>query len=317
MIRFKTFMVVYLLAVVTVSIFTIVILSRLSENRYIMTSLTVNHFSVRWMGFAPTDYSNQYPDYCICINNLKDDPLTMKIALRIKNQETNGYYFLIDQYATPPANWTINQYTIGYVAADATLDFIYSNPSRSKPTTIPEGILTESIELVVKAYYDSAYTSFYSQDNFTVTFQLIDRLSPVWGQLCYDDFEDGTTQQWAKTGSASWAALSTTYYRSFQHSFQLKETSVYYSYHVGYTKAFNISSCYNSSFLTFSIRSARWDDPKIDVNGTTYFKPDETLSTDTWYQFTVPIPAGIVQVAIWVAWDLDSAYLDDVYLIAK
>jgi len=273
------------------------------------------HFSVHWMGFAPADYNNSYPDYYICINNVKGDWLNMSIALQIKNQEASGFYFLIDQYQTPPADWTIDQYKIGFVAVDGTSNFVYSNISRAKPASITSGILNESISLVVKAYNDTSYTSFYSQDNFTVSYHFIDRTSG-WNQLSYDNFEDGTTQGWSAVGTASWAALSTDYYRSFQHSYQLKETSTFYYYTVGYAKTFNTTG-HNNCVLLFSIRSPRWDALQISYNGTTYFKPDASLAANTWYQFTVPLPTGLTQINILVSGDLDSAYLDDVYVIAR
>jgi hypothetical protein len=272
------------------------------------------HFSVHWMGFAPADYNNSYPDYYVCINNVKGDWLNMSIALQIKNQEANGFYFLIDQYQTPPANWAISQYQIGLIAVDGTNNFVYTNISRAKPASIPSGILNESVNLVVKAYRDSSYTDFYSQDNFTVSYHFIDRTSG-WNQIAYDNFENGT-QDWSLSGGSAykWIGLTTVYYRSFQHSLQIRDTGSYGYFVIGYLKTFNTTS---NCVLLFSMRSAKWDDFAIQYNGTSYFRPDASLAANTWYQFAVPIPSGTVQVNILVAGWLDSAYMDDVYLIAR
>jgi hypothetical protein len=109
--------------------------------------------------------------------------------------------------------------------------------------------------------------------------------------------------------------LSTNYYRSFQHSLHLGEWTGWYYHTEGYSKTFNTTG-YGTGILIFSLRSSRWDDFRVDVNGTTYFKADAPLSANTWYQFTIPLPTGVNQFTMWIAGYLD-AYLDDVYLIAK
>lgn len=318
MISFKKFMVIYLCLLVVAAVFPIVAVPALQKLVDSTTpSKTEPHFSVHWMGFAPADYNNSYPDYYVCINNLKGDQMNMSIALQIKNQEANAFYFLIDQYESPPPNWTISQYQIGLIAVDGTKNFVYTNVSRTNPNTIPSGILNESINLVVKAYYDSAYTNLYSQDNFTVSYHLIDRTSG-WTQIKYDNFEDGTTQGWSVSGGSAykWIGVSTAYYRSFQRSCKLYDTGSYGYFVVGYQKTFNTTG-FNNCMLLFSMRSARWDDFAIQYNGTTYFRSDASLAANTWYQFAAPIPSGTVNVNILVAGWLDSAYMDDVYIITR
>jgi len=321
--KFRSFVALFLSVVMAISVFTIVGMSML-QNGYDTTSSETDHFSVTWMGFSPPDYSNQYPDYYICINNLADDPLAMQIALQIKNQEDSGYYFLIEQYTAPPAGWTISPYYIGYVSVDETKTFTYEDVTRSKPTSIAGGRLTESVDLVVKAYWDAAYTSFYSQDNFTATFHFIDRTSAVWTQLNYDNFDDGTTQQWDWTGDVSWGGfdISSKYYRSFQYSLRLYGTqAVYYDY--AYRKSFETTGPFSEAYLIYSLRSGKWpSDPKILLDGTKYFAPDMSPTTNVWYQFTIPLPTGTTtEIQIWAAddrYDVEGeSYLDDVYVIAK
>jgi hypothetical protein len=318
MVSLKSFLAIYFSVLVIAVAFSMVLVPAL-QNHVVLTTpkVTDHHFSVHWMGFAPADYNNSYPDYYICINNVKGDWLNMSIALQIKNQEASGFYFLIDQYQTPPADWTITQYIIGFIAVDGTNNFVYTNISRAKPASIPSGILNESINLVVKAYRDSSYTDFYSQDNFTVSYHFIDRTSG-WTQIKYDNFEDGTTQEWSVSGGSAykWIGVSRDYYRSFQHSCQLRDTGSFSYFVVGYQKTFNTTD-FNNCILLFSMRSARWDDFAIQYNGTTYFRPDASLAANTWYQFTVPIPSGTVKVNILVAGWLDSAYMDDVCIITR
>jgi hypothetical protein len=318
MVSFKSFLAIYF-SVLVIAVASSMVLVPALQNHAVSTTPTVtdHHFSVHWMGFAPADYNNSYPDYYVCINNVKGDSLNMSIALQIKNQEASGYYFLIDQYQTPPANWTIYQYIIGFIAVDGTNNFVYTNISRTKPASISSGILNESISLIVKAYRDSSYIDLYSQDNFTVSYHFIDRTSG-WNQIRYDNFEDGTTQGWSVSGGSyyNWFGVSTAYYRSFQRSCKLYDTGSYNYFVVGYQKTFNTTG-FNNCMLLFSMRSARWDDFAIQYNGTTYFRPDASLAANTWYQFAAPIPSGTVNVNILVAGWLDSAYMDDVYIITR
>jgi len=286
-----------------------------------------NHFSVQWMGFSPTDYSNLYPDYYICINDLAESTLTMQIALQILNQEAYGYYFLIEQNSAPPAGWTISTFYIGYIDVDETLTFVYSDIERTKPGSISGGVLTESVDLVAKAYWDSSYTNLYSQDNFAVTFNFIDRTAAVWNQLYNSDFDDASVQGWSHIGSGN-LIVSSTYYRSFQYSLRLYSNDVWGA---AYRKSFDVTGPYAEAYLIFSLRSTNWEypvsgygiTPRISFDGTTYFRPDVIPSTDKWYQFIIPIPVGTsTQVDIYAVCRDDTAfkhyaYLDDVFLIAK
>lgn len=292
-----------------------------------------NHFSVQWMGFAPTDYSSEYPEYYICINNLKDDPLTMQIALQIKNQEDSPYYFKVDQFAVPPSGWSILPMAVGLVHVDETKQFVYDNVFRSRPTSIPAGRLTESINLVVQAYNDAGYTNLYSQDDFTVTFNFLDVMSAEWTILYHANFDDGQTHDWTtnREGGYSYGAsvaVSDIYYRSFQYSLRLDT-------HTGgdsrswcraaYRKSFDIGLA-SEVYLIYSIRSENWDAHNthgVRVDGTTYFKSDVTPRANIWYQFAVKLkPAQLNNVEIWTAYvsgygNHRYSYLDDVYVIAK
>ena len=82
-----------LTVVVFVSVFAVVGTGWLRiGNRGKVVSSGQNHFSVRWMGFSPYDYSNEYPEYYICINNLADDVLQMsdlQEASEIREAKTN------------------------------------------------------------------------------------------------------------------------------------------------------------------------------------------------------------------------------------
>jgi len=341
---FKTFVAIYLAIVIGVSSFIVVAMQKPKQNTEVSTS---NHFSVVWMGFAPPDYSSEYPEYYICINNLKDDPLRMQIALQIKNQESSPFYFKIDKYGSPPSGWTILPGIVGKVDVDETKQFVFDNIFRSRPASIPEGRLTESITLVVQAYYDPYYTNLYSEDYFSITFNFLDYTSSQWAILYHDDFDDGQKQGWSviyegwgKFSDHYGASISTTdlYYRSFQFSLQLYTwakfftdiSGWYYSWaRAAYTKSFNIGAV-SEAYLIFSLRSENWDAHMlygIKINGVTYYKCDVTPSPNVWYQFAIKLkPCEVNTVQIWVAGAYSSptkpqvniySYLDDVYVIAR
>jgi hypothetical protein len=315
MVRFKIFMAVWVSVIVAVSVFAVGITWKL-ENRDSGTSS--NHFSVRWMGFRPA-YSDKYPDYYVCINDLKRDTLVMNIALQIKNQEDRGYYFKVDKYQEPPEGWTVSPLEVGYIGKDETKNFVY-NISRSKPDSIVNGRLTERINLVVQAFYDLDYSNLYSQDNFTVTFHLIDLASSVWSLLYYDSFDDGTTQGWSRIGGGDGSLIvSDTYYRSFPYSLRLLPFNSWYNYYdAGYVKSFDVGAA-QEAYLIFSIRSDNWPTtPRILLDGVQYFSPDVQPSTNTWYRIVIPLPTDKkTEVQIWSVAGKFYSYLDDVYVIAK
>lgn len=319
MVEFKKFMAIWVLVIVVVSVFTVVGMSLLKVGNKEVAA--TNHFSVRWMGFSPTEYSNEYPEYYICVNNLAESTLTMHVALKILNQEAYGFYFLIEQFTAPPAGWTISTYYIGYIDVDQTLTFVYSDLQRTKPTSISSGVLTETVDLVVKAYWDSAYTNLYSQDNFNVTFHFIDRTAAVWTQLYYDNFDDGTTQGWSGANHDAECCVgltaSNTYYRSFQYSLRLQDTDSRYG-PACYRKNFDTTGPYSEAYLIFSIRSTNWPWPQIELDNVDYFWADAEPSDNVWYQFAIPLPVGTTtQVEIFASNSYSYAYLDDVYVIAK
>ena len=291
-----------------------------------------NHFSVQWMGFAPSDYSSEYPEYYICINNLNDDPLKMQIALQIKNQEYSAYYFKVEQFVAPPAGWSILPMAVGIIGVDETVQFVYDNVFRSRPASIPAGRLTESISLTVQAYYDPGYSNLYSQDDFMVTFNFLDYTSPEWTVMYNDDFDDGQTSDWTykKEGFSAYADLTTsdTFYRSFQYSLRL------HGYIVGSGSNYWVRACYQKSFdiglasevyLVYSLRSENWESHTlygVKINGVTYFRCDVTPEANVWYQFAIKLKAAELNtVEIWTLHKTYSlefySYLDDVYVIAR
>jgi len=344
---FRGFLAVYLTIVIGAATLITVMAPRLQIRNEIISS---NHFSVRWMGFSPTDYNNSYPEYTICINDLKDNPLKMQIAFQIKNQEAQGYYFLIDGYSAP-AGWAFDPYQIGYINVDETKAFIYENVTRILPSAILQGRLTETIALVVKAYYNETYTNLYSEDNLEVVFNFIDRTSLAWTILYNDDFSDATTQNWLPVGdgvsqgaNSISATASPDYYRSFQYSLKLVVSATgheawdpyLYPYHWVYPawqngglhKEFAVPDV-AEVYMVFSLRSNRFNllaESGIMINGTSYFKADALPLADKWYQFTIPLPKNCTSaVDIWITHvyssgnyaDSATSYLDDVYVIAK
>jgi len=282
----------------------------------IMESTTQrHHFSVVWKGFSPS-YGNQTPDYYICINDLNASTLQMNIALHIQNFENNSYYFMITQYQTPPTGWSITPYYVGQINVDQGLDFVYSNLAREKPSSIPQGEITETISLVVKAYYDSSYINLYSQDNFTVNFNFIDRLSTSWTIMQYNNFDDGTPQGWTcQTYHGypiwgwvqDWQIQSYNIYRSWPNSIHTGDSNYL-------QKTFDTTGPFTESYLISAFYHNGAEDLTIYVNGSPAYKVDLARSGVTWYQYCIPLPLSrTVDVSI----NCFSGNLDDVYLIAR
>jgi len=302
---FKRFMAVWLSAVVLGTMLTVGALriSTTTREQAQRGDLATdnNHFSVVYQGFIP-GYSTNYPDYYLCINDLKNNPLQMSIRLFIQNQEAAGYYFRVEQHSAPPAGWTIYPYNVGLVAIDGTLDFVYSGMYRALPSSIPEGELTETVNLDMKAYVDAGYTTLYSADNFTVTYHMIDRMSPSWTVIEYNNFDDGTNQGWTP------GSTTTQYYRSFRYSL--------YS-GTGYlTKTFNVMG-YSKAYLICPIRQTGTITPSILIDGTKYFQSDAYVYSGIWYSYTVPLPVYPNPTPLVRIEGLGGAYLDDVYVIGQ
>jgi len=313
-------MAVWMLSIVSGTVLLLGIATVLQSSK--PTEVAQGHFSVRWMGFVP-GYSSQYPDYYVTINNLKDATLTMNIALQIKNQEASGFYFTVEKYTEPPAGWNVPTMYVGLVNKDETKTLTYS-AYRTKPTSIPSGRITESIDLAVKAYYDAAYTNFYSQDNFPATFHLIDRTSTAWTVLFNDNFDDGTTQGWSSVGPGPSFGVSDTLYRSYRYSLRVQARSSLTSDEAGYTKSFNIPTTYAEAYIVFSIRSSGWPSTysatRVLLDGVVYFQPDVVPSANIWYQFTIPLPTAPPETTAFTIYATSYgqiAYLDDIYVIAK
>ena len=280
-----------------------------------------NHFSVHWLGFDPPEFSDQYPDYYVCVNNLKDTTLTMNIALKIINQEMTAFYFRIAQNATPPAGWTLPNKDLGSLAVGYTWTGTYSL-NRTKPTSITAGRLTESVDIAIKAYYDSGYTNLYSQDNFTATYHLIDRTAGVWTTLYNNNFDDGTVQGWWRSEIGTHTqfgsvAASSAAYRSYPHSLGFPNSAG----GTGYAKSFAVPVTYQEAYLIFSVRNY-WSyyspgDARIFLNGTEYFRTDVGPSNYLWYQFSIPLPTNKTTTVELYQMYWANCYLDDVYVVAK
>ena len=261
-----------------------------------------NHFSVVYQGFIP-GYSANFPDYYLCINDLKDNPLRMSIRLFIQNQEASAYYFRIEQHSTPPAGWTIYPYNVGLIAIDGTLEFVYSEMYRALPSSIPAGELIETVNLDMKAYVDAGYTSLYSADNFTVTYHMIDRMDPSWTVIEYNNFDDQTNQGWTP------GQTTTQYYRSFRYSL--------YSGSGYFTKTFNVIG-YSKAYLICPIRMiSTTPTPSILIDGTKYFQSEVSVPLNVWYSYTVPLPVYPNPTPIVRIEGFGGAYMDDVYLIGQ
>jgi hypothetical protein len=297
---FKSFLVVYVSVMIAVSMIAVLGVSVLqSRNGKSETSLGTGHFSVVWKGFEP-EYSDQFPDYYICINNLKDESLQMYSQLKIENYENVSLYFMINKYTEPPAGWFVGPQYFGLVAiTDPIKTFTYFNINRTKPAAIPQGSLHESVELAVKAYYDSSYTQFYSQANFTVNFHFIDVTATVWSKVVYDNFDDGTTQGWSYVQIHQWQ-----YYRSWPCSI-----TPYYNYPF---KSFDLIGNYTEAYLVAAVYTYATSH-EIYLDGQLCFAPDTTTGTYAWYQIAIPLPlnkATTVGLA-------GVSYIDDVYVVAK
>jgi hypothetical protein len=214
-----------------------------------------------------------------------------------------SFYFMIDKYAEPPTGWFVGPQQLGLVMiTDPIKTFVYSNINRTKPTAIPAGGLHESVELAVKAYYDSSYTQFYSQANFTVNFHFIDVTATVWSKVVYNNFDDGTAQGWSY-GQVHWWQ----YYRSWP-------CSLTPSYNYPY-KSFDLIGNYTEAYLVAAVYTYYASAPAIFLDGQLCFQPDIPAGDYgyRWYQIAIPLPLNKA-TSVGIA---GCSYLDDVYVVAK
>lgn len=295
--EFKKFMALWFATVITCSVFIVTWTTAINPQNA-TKEVKGAHFSVVWEGFKPT-YSDAFPDYYICINNLKDDTLKMYIQLKIENYENISLYFMIDKYTEPQPGWFVGPQYFGLVQIEnPIMYFTYSNINRTKPTGIPQGSLHESVELVAKAYYDDSYTQFYSQANFTVSFHFIDVTAPVWSKVIYNNFDDGTTQGWY--GYVHWWQ----YYRSWPCSLTPYSGKV--------QKTFDLIGNYTEAYLIAAVYTYP-QSASIYLDGQLCFASDVPSGTRYWHQITIPLPLNkqtLVELR-------GQTYLDDVYLVAK
>lgn len=302
----KTFMSIWIMSILAISIFGLT----LARNQISTMESKPAHFSVVWKGFAPS-YSNSTPDYYVCINNMLS-PLQMNIAFQIQNFENDSYYFKIDKYGTPPTGWNIVASLLGPINVDETQTFIFTSITRDKPSTIPEGRLTENVPLVVQAYRDGACTDLYSQENFTVPFHFIDLTSEEWTTLMYNNFDDGTLQGWSVQASG---IVNYTIYRSWPGAARgyLFDPSGYRM-----TKSIDTSGPYTEAYLVFAYQPDDASEMIIKFDGQTQFQSDQSSAAGTWYQIAVPLPLyASTSVAITSVNYVTYAYFDDIYVIAK
>jgi hypothetical protein len=291
------------------------------------SSSAKHHFSVKWMGYAPDNnatwpvlspYYNYTSDYYICINDVASSTLSIPVSFKLVNQENNSFYFRTIQNPSSPSAWSSQTSNIGLVNKDATRFFTF-NTERSKPTSIPAGMITETLILTVQAYYDSAYTQFYSQDNIPITFHLIDRTSSAWSILSVNNFDTSPITQWSGIGTLwSGPTVTSELYRSWPNSSRI-ETWVPGSEN-GFGKTIILNSSYTEAYVVVSIRTGNWlATPKVTFNGTVVFEPDIAPTSNLWYQLTFPVPVNqATQVNIYFAsGSRGYSYLDDAYLIAR
>lgn len=303
MVSFKKFMVVWCATIIAVSAFAVGA-GTLPNRPSTAKEKEGAHFSVHWMGFIP-EYSNQYPEYYACINDLLSDTLYFPIALKLVNQENSSFYFRVVQNQTSPAGWTLATNTLGLINKDETRLFTYS-AFRTKPASIPEGRLTETISLAVQAYYDSLYTQFYSEDSFAVTYNFLDRTAGAWVTLDIDNFDDGTTHDWG----GYICGVTSELYRSFPYSFSSGDNV---------HKSFTIPDSFSEAYLLCAIRFPPSSQGRYDVllNGVKCFQSDVDIAPFTWYQVAIPLPTNQtteVRFMFYYSW---SGYVDDAYVVAK
>jgi len=299
MVEFKKFVAIWFATILTISVL-FAGWATLVNRPNAVTEVKGSHFSVVWKGFKPT-YSDAFPDYYICINNLKDSSLRMYVQLMIENYENVSLYFMIDKYTEPQAGWFVGPQPFGLVTiTDPIKTFTYSNLNRTKPVAIPQGTLHESVKLVVKAYYDAGYTQFYSQANFTVNFHFIDVTSPAWTRLEYYNFDDGTSQGWWGANVHWWQ-----YYRSWPCSI----TPAWYS-NIGRT--LDMIGNYTEAYLVAAVYTSP---PSINIylDSTLSFQSDVPSGTYTWHQIAIPLPLNKVTNVMFTG----ISVLDDAYVLAK
>ncbi len=321
MVTLRSFIGIWLSVMMAVTVLTITILPSLRNGKDgVATIESTSHFSVHWLGFVP-GYKDTYPDYYICINDLKDNVLQMHIAMKLENWENSSYCFSVEPYGTPPSGWTLDTLRLGNISIDQTVTFTYSNITRSKPLAIPNGLLTESVGLVVRAYRDLGYSDLYSEDSFSVTYHFIDRTSSVWTQLDYDNFDQGSSDWWSYYDGTielygkyrSWpgSLRANSYYHYIWHNY-------YYGYFARYI---DINSSYTEAYLVFSmyLDGASTYTGDIYLGDQLYFRLDTyPQPMGVWVQCAIPLPVNqttSILITIYGGWGW--SYLDDAYILTR
>jgi len=277
------------------------------------------------------------------------DPVILGMTIRYFNFDDVTLYFQITGSGTGYSFGTVN---LGSLASGANAYINLDNfASRAKPSagSLINGELDEQITLTLRAYTDAGYSILKWTFNRVISVKFINSSDPAFTVDIVNNFDDGTVQGWAGTGSGLDAgfpqvAVATDYVLSVPYS--LKMTSDWYITGPGQKNAYLFKSITtpnrNTVYAIVDIRVSELEsDTRIGEknlrvrNGTTdliFLGGPYAASTITliplnkWMRLIVPLAKNsVIDLRYFLEWHVSAigvsnftyVWIDDFKVISK
>jgi len=191
-----------------------------------LSSSPESKIDLRFTGTDPPDPEPQ----CVLYRDIVDlpDPTWLGLTIRYFDDDVVALYF---QITGDNANYSFQTVQLGMLAA-GTNDYknldAFASRSKPLPADLPGGEWMESVDLVLKAYADAAYTNLKWTFTKTLFIHWINSIDAAWTQDVLNSFDDGTVQGWAvavEAGGGYGATLTVAadYYLSTNGSLKVSE----------------------------------------------------------------------------------------------
>jgi len=225
--------------------------------------------------------------------------------------------------------------------------------SKAKPSAgdLPNGEMTETITLTLKAYTDVGYTDLKWTYNRNVTVHWINSLDPAWTLDVSNNFDDGTVQGWAfelekkghvsdgqTIGVATDYVLSTPYSLRARYDFYYGPLERRYGFSKNFTtpdrdKVFAIINARASSYQDTVYHTIKYEEVKKDSDvlihlGKVYDSGEFPVNVpgNKWLRIVVLLPKN-TSLALKIIVDINSSggagggisylWMDDFKIISK
>jgi len=233
------------------------------------------------------------------------DPVILGLTIRYYNFDEVGLYFRVTGSGI---GYTFGTVILGLLASGTNAYVNLDNfGSRAKPA----GEILESINLILRAYTDAAYTNLKWEYVRTVTVIWIDSSDPGYTVDVNNNFDDGTVQGWSavqETGGPSCTcAVAQDYVLSPPYSLKMTHTSGegggWFQQQGRLQKAITTPNR-NYVYAVLDIRCTALDEPNAKINRVFILRDgsiliwigrDENLTSDAfprnkWMRIVTPLP---------------------------